>query len=68
MKRKECPDDAVSSNSYDIIIEHGKYERMKSRVNLQLAEKVNFFKRDPKCNFDGWISSACDALRDRLHF
>jgi hypothetical protein len=53
MKRKECPDDAVSSNSYDIIIEHGKYERMKSRVNLQLAEKVNFFKRDPKCNFDG---------------
>jgi glycogen debranching enzyme len=41
---------------------------MKSRVNLQLAEKVYFYKKDLKSNIEGWINSACDALRDRLHF
>jgi hypothetical protein len=48
--------------------EHGKYSRMKSRVNLDLAEKTYFYRRDYLGTNEEQVNAACDALRDRLHF
>jgi glycogen debranching enzyme len=41
---------------------------MKSRVNLRLAEKIYFYKRENLSTKDQWIDTACDALSIRLKF
>jgi glycogen debranching enzyme len=66
-KLNDCPDASSYDNAYSLEIQHGKYERMKSVVNLDLAEKIYFFKRKNFKTQDEWINSACDSFRDRLH-
>ena len=39
---------------------------MKSRVNLQLAEKIYFYQRENFNTIEQWINAACNALNDRL--
>jgi len=68
LKLSDCPLRPSIENDYSLSIQHGKYERMKSRVNLQLAEKIYFYKRDYLKTQDQWINAACDALRDRINF
>ncbi|CAF3327312.1 unnamed protein product [Rotaria sp. Silwood2] len=63
-----CPDKPLYYNENLIEINHGKYLRMKSFVDLDLAEKIYFFKREYLSTNEQWINAACDALRSRLHF
>ncbi len=62
----DCPNKPSIENDSNIQIQHGKYQRMKSRVDLQLAEKVYFYKRESLKTKEEWINAACDALGDRL--
>ncbi|CAF1200337.1 unnamed protein product [Rotaria sordida] len=62
----DCPDKPLYDNDNLIKIKHGKYDRMKSFVDLNLAEKVYFFKREHLSTKEQWINAACHALRDRL--
>jgi glycogen debranching enzyme len=67
-KLNDCPLKPSNENNSSIEIEHGKYERMKSRVNLKLAEKKYFYQRNNLNKFDEWINAACNELRDRIYF
>ncbi|CAF1417753.1 unnamed protein product, partial [Adineta ricciae] len=68
MKLNQCPQDRQCHDELLLQIQHGKYERMKSTVDLDLAEKQFFYQRQPNRTKDDYINDACDALRDRLHF
>ncbi len=67
-KLPDCPDKPLIENDSSIKIEHGKYQRMKSRVNLELAEKIYFYKRKNFDTIEEWINEACNALNDRLKY
>ncbi|CAF3932255.1 unnamed protein product [Rotaria sordida] len=67
-KRDNCPDKSSYDNDDLIKINHHKYNRMKSLIDLDLAEKVYFYKREYLTTKQEWIDAACNALRDRLHF
>jgi glycogen debranching enzyme len=66
-KVNHCPDESSYENDNNIQIQHGKYQRMKSFVNLELAEKVYFFKRKDLTTKEQWINAACQALNHRLN-
>jgi glycogen debranching enzyme len=68
LKLSDCPDRPLYNNDNLIELQHGKYERKKSRVNLELAEKIYFYKRENLINKDQWIDAACNALLNRLKF
>ena len=65
---KDCPDYPLIDNDYNIQINHGKYLRMKSEINLKLAEQVYYYKRKNLNGKEEWINRACDALKDRIYF
>jgi glycogen debranching enzyme len=67
-KSTQCPQRSKYSNDYQLEIQHGKYNRMKSRVDLQLAEEIYYYQRDYLHSREEQINAACDALRDRIHF
>ena len=68
LKLNSCPEKSLYNNDLDIKIQHGKYERMKSRVDLQLAQQIYFFKRQNLTTNKEWIDAACEALNQRLQF
>ena len=68
LKVDECPDEAKHSSDSLLQLQHGKYDRMKTRVDLQLAEEIYFFKRKHLSRKDEWIDAACQSLQDRIHF
>ncbi|CAF4496348.1 unnamed protein product, partial [Rotaria magnacalcarata] len=42
----DCPDKSSYDNDNLIEINHGQYQRMKSFIDLDLAEKIYFYKRE----------------------
>ncbi|CAF1464414.1 unnamed protein product [Adineta steineri] len=68
LKLTTCPDKCSYENDHLIEIQHGKYERMKSKINLDLASKIYFYKRNNCKTNDENINEACNSLRDRLHY
>ena len=68
-KRTDCPPSRSSANSDEsqLKLEHGNYQRMKSRVDLYLAEKIYFYRRETFASQSQCIDEACRSLTDRLH-
>ena len=65
--KEECPSSPSISNDYQIEIQHGKYQRMKSTIDLDLAEKVYYYRRNNCHSKEEFIESACHSLKDRIH-
>ena len=60
----DCPLKAKISNDYQLNVEHGRYLRMRSTVNLHLAEQIYYYQRE-NCHLkEDLINGACNALRD----
>ena len=64
----ECPDQPALDNEENIQLQHGNYQRMKTSIDLRLAEKIYYFKRKHFSTKEQWQNAACDALTNRLHF
>ncbi|CAM4839817.1 unnamed protein product [Rotaria magnacalcarata] len=64
----DCPDKSSYDNDNLIEINHGQYQRMKSFIDLDLAEKIYFYKREYLSTKQEWINEACNQLRNRLNY
>ncbi|CAF2153377.1 unnamed protein product [Rotaria magnacalcarata] len=64
----DCPDKPLYDNDNLIEINHGQYQRMKSFIDLDLAEKIYFYKREYLSTKQEWINEACNQLRNRLNY
>ncbi|CAF1046004.1 unnamed protein product [Adineta steineri] len=68
LKLDHCPEKCLYENEEDLVIKHGKYERMRSSIDFNLAEKIYFFQRKNFKTKQQWINAACVDLRNRLKF
>ncbi len=67
LKLNDCPSKRINCDDSNLLLQHGKYERMKSFVNLDLAEQLYFYKYQINESQIDSITNACNALRDRLN-
>ena len=67
-KLNHCPEKGLIESESIIELDHGKYQRMKTTVNLQLAEQVYFYQRTHLSTIEQWRNGACDQLKDRLTY
>jgi len=62
----DCPLQPLISSEHNLLLQHGKYLRMQSQIDFDLAEKIYFYQRTGLTTKDQWISAACRALKVRL--
>ncbi len=56
------------TNDNSLETEQEKCLWVKTRVNLQLAERIYFYKRKDFTTIDEWINATCDELLNRLKY
>ena len=65
-KQTNCPTKPSIDNDSNLQLEHGKYQRMKTTIDLQFAENLYFYQRENLSTIEQWRTAACNALNNRL--